>query len=62
MYRRGESKGEAKAIARRFEAHGMKMPEPHLYDPKPMRTTRAQDEARLTPGGGPQPVMACPVG
>ncbi len=45
-----------------IEAHGMKMPESHLYDPKPLRTTRGQDEARLTPGGGPHPVMACPVG
>ena len=62
MYRSGEPKGTAKARARRSEAHGMKMPKSLLYDPKPLRSTRGQDEARLTPGGGPHPVMACPVG
>ena len=45
-----------------IEEHGMKMPESPSYDPKPLRTIRDQGEARLTPGGGPQPVMACPVG
>ncbi len=58
----GERKRVAKARARRFEAHGMKMPKSLSYDPKPLRTIRDQDEARLTPGGGPLPVMACPVG
>ena len=62
MYGSGEPKGAAKARARRSEEHGMKMPKSLLYDPKPLRTTRDQGEARLTPGGGPLPVMACPVG
>ncbi len=55
-------KAQRKRALADTEEHGMKMPESLSYDPKPLRTTRDQGEARLTPGGGPLPVMACPVG
>ena len=55
-------KPERKRERAACEAHGTKVPKSLSYDPKPQRSTRGQDEGRLTPAGGPQPVMACPVG